>query len=355
MSAAVRSARKISRHGLRSRCSADVRSTRGPRREIGPRREVRTPNRRLIGVLLIALVSVVSLAATADPGDNGIRLIGRFTHEPLTEISGITRSSYPDIFWVHNDSGDSARIFAVDLNGDVVIPNWLRAQYEDDVWPGIAVHHAVNIDWEDITQADGVLYIADMGNNGNARRDLGVYVLKEPNPMATGETRALKFLPVSYPDQEDFPPEQWHFDSEALFIDHGRLYFMTKHRQQGRINSWESGVRLYRLDTAHTDSVNVLTFVSQRDDVMLVTGADMSPDGERLAVLSYTAVWVFERPPEGDDWLSGEARRFLLNPLRTRKAEGITWRDDQTLLIASEDRDLFELPLASLRPVDQGP
>jgi hypothetical protein len=303
-------------------------------------------------VLLLCLPWLVASGCALAGGQGPVRLIAQIAHPPLDEISGIARSSWPGIYWVHNDSGDTARIFAIDLAGEVVIPPFLRAQYRETVWPGVPVHGAWNIDWEDIALHDGMLYIADMGNNGNARRDLGVYVVPEPNPLATAEVRALKFLPVRYPDQQTFPAQEWHFDSEALFVDRGTLYFITKHRQPGRINQWAPGAKLYRLDTEYTDRVNVLTYVGRHDELSLATGADLCPDGERLAVVSYTAVWVFERPLEGDDWLSGKARRLPLNLLRTRQVEAITWRDAQTLLIANENRDLFEVDVAALRPVD---
>ena len=60
-----------------------------------------------------------------------------------------------------------------------------------------------------------------MGNNGNARRDLAVYVVKEPNPEANLQAHSLKRIPVAYPDQKAFPDEQWHYDCEAVFVFRG--------------------------------------------------------------------------------------------------------------------------------------
>jgi hypothetical protein len=302
-------------------------------------------------LLLSACAAVAGVAQGVAAGD-AVRHIARFEHPPLDEISGITRSSYPGVFWVHNDSGDSARIFGVDLEGNVIFPAFLRDQYATTPFPGLTVLGASNVDWEDITQHGGMLYIGDIGNNGNARRDLGIYVLAEPNPRATTETRALKFLPIRYPDQHAFPAEQWHFDAESLFVDDGKLYLITKHRRPGRINEWEPGAKLYRLDTEYTDRKNELTYVGTHERLTLATGADLSPDGERLAVISYPALWVFERPAEGDNWFEGRARWLPLNFLRTRQVEAIAWVDDETLVFANEERDLFEVKLESLRPAE---
>ena len=301
--------------------------------------------------------------------ERAVQPIATVRHEPIAEISGIARSrTYPNVWWVHNDSGDIARLFAIDANGDVIIPSWLQRRYHGEEaragaspYPGILLHLAANIDWEDIALSDGMLYIADMGNNGNARRDLGVYVVPEPNPHATYEMRVLTHYPVRYPDQTEFPAREWHFDCEGLFVDQGRLYFLTKHRRAGEINGMIRGTKLYRMDTWHTDQPNVLTLID-RANLPIPTAASLSPDGSKLAVLCYTALYVFERPlPDEhgqprDTWLThGSARRVVLPVRETQQIEAVCWDDDQTLRIANEQRGVFRVPLAALEPVELEP
>ena len=276
------------------------------------------------------------------------------SYPPLAEISGIAKSAtYPDVYWVHNDSGDSARLFAIHADGSVIVP----APWQPDLrtrtaqWPGLQITGASNVDWEAVTLAHGRLYVADMGNNANARRDLGIYVIDEPDPAVAVSVRAVQFIPVRYPEQDRWPAAVWHFDCEAVFRDGGKLYFITKHRKAGQITGWEAGARLYRLDTAHTDEQNTLTFLSARNDIMLATDAALSPDGGSLAVLTYQIVYVFARPQAGDDWFSSVPRRFTLPLLRTGQAEGITWMDGATVLIASENRRLFRLHIGPVGTV----
>ena len=310
--------------------------------------------RALLAPLLLLASSGCSIAVRAAE----LETLAQLTHPPLAEVSGIARSrTYDGVYWVHNDSGDEPRMFAVRADGSVIVPPYLADGVAANgnnagkpAWPGIAVLGASNVDWEDIALDDGTLYIADMGNNGNARRDLGVYVVPEPNPAATERVRALHFLPVRYPEQSTYPAERWHFDCEALFVDGGRLYFLTKHRRAGAITGFERGTQLYRLDTRHTDSVNVLQRVATNDALMLPTAAALSPDGSTLAVLTYQRLWLFPRPASGDDWLAGTPRVYDLPVLRTGIAEGVTWDDAQTLVIASENRTLFRLPAAAARP-----
>jgi hypothetical protein len=283
------------------------------------------------------------LAFPASAAEGDVRVVGRLAHAPMNEISGIARTPLPGVFWVHNDSGDAARVFAVTLDGAVVMPDYLKSRYSDGSWPGLRLHAAANVDWEDIAAADDMLYLADMGNNGNARRDLGVYYLPQPNPEAVAEARVLGFWPVRFPDQDAYPPPQWHFDCEAVFVADGKLHFLTKHRRPFEQTGWEPGTNLYRLDTQYTDRVNVLTWVAKRDDVTLATGAEMSPDGGRLAVLTYLGAWVFERPADGANWLAGEAVFYPIVRGLAKINEAIAWLDDTHLLIANEERDLLTL------------
>ncbi len=280
---------------------------------------------------------------------DAVRVIGRVAHEALDEVSGIVKSTLGEFYWVHNDSGDEARLFAIDADARVLSPSYMPLSGPD--WPGHALDSAWNFDWEDIALADGVLYVADVGNNGNARRDLGVYVVNEPNPLTIPRMRTLKFLPIRYPDQESYPAKRWHFDCEAVFVADDRLHFITKHRMPGEIGRWEAGAKLYRLDTSFTDRENVLTLVGTHDDIFLATGADLSPDRSRLAVSTYEALWIFDRPADGDDWLSGTTWRLDLDYFLVKQLEAVTWDDAGTLRLVNEDRDVMLADVRAFVPV----
>ena len=53
--------------------------------------------------------------------------IATVDHAPIAEMSGIARSAtYEDTWWVHNDSGDTARLFAIDGEGRPIVPGWMK-------------------------------------------------------------------------------------------------------------------------------------------------------------------------------------------------------------------------------------
>ena len=279
----------------------------------------------------------------------GLEVLGQLSHDALSEVSGIVKSPRGDFYWVHNDSGDGPRLFAIDPEGTPLRPAFLGIAVED--WEGHVIDGATHFDWEDIAQSEGVLYIADVGNNGNARRDLGVYVVNEPDPLAIPRMRALRYLPVRYPDQSAHPGDVWHFDCEAVFVADGKLHFLTKHRQSRRIREGAPGTKLYRLDTQYTDRENVLTLIGRRDDVAQVTGADLSPDGARLAVATYTTLWIFDRPAQGGDWLSGEAWKLEMDSAIAKQLEAIAWQDASTLRLVNEQRDVLTARVGDFRRV----
>lgn len=276
----------------------------------------------------------------------------------LTQGSGIIASTrYPGVYWTHNDRGvGDARLYAIRRDGTAVYPAGAKDQ------PGFELLGAFNRDWEDITADEtGILYIGDIGNNDNARRDLAVYVVPEPNPYVStsrsgsAQTVPLKRVPFAYPDQTEFPPpkERLNYDAEALFWADGKLHIITKRRADHR-------AALYRFDSMRADELNILTRLDSYDVNMLVTGADATPDGRRLAVIGYgqqafagqrmdvDTVWVFERQDKGPAWFHGKAWK---KQFQARGPEAVCWDGPDDLLITNEDGDIFVLPFKSLEAV----
>jgi catechol 2,3-dioxygenase-like lactoylglutathione lyase family enzyme len=254
----------------------------------------------------------------------------------VKEASGLVRGRvHPDVFWAAGDSGTPAALFALDRAGA------LRRRVD--------VLGVDNVDWEDLAADDaGHLWIADAGNNANTRRDLRLIRVPEPDPAGAGEVRPDREVRFRYPDQAAFPdPAHLNFDGEALFWSDGRLYLLSKHRS-------DSETTLYRFPADEGEVV--LERVSSFDvgptaggDVGKVTSADLSADGARLAVLTYHALFLFERPSHGDDWLSGAVVRVPLWTERTAQCEAVAW-DGPGLRVLNEERAWFLLEDASAPP-----
>ena len=260
--------------------------------------------------------------------------------EGLVESSGLVQSHRdPQVFWTHNDSsgegcpGDN-RLFAVDRAGRSL--------------GTVVVEGACNIDWEDLAIDNaGFLYIADFGNNKSARQDLVIYRLPEPSP-ASGTVSTDRRIPFSYAEQRSFPAATRSFDAESLFwAPHpttrvGTLYLLTKHRD-------DDETVLYRfedLSGAQTTPTRMSTFKLGGDPDRyggMATAADATPNGNLLAVLSYHALFIFERPSAGDDYLAHPVARVDFDQDVTQQCEAVAWDGTAAVIVTNEDGRIFRI------------
>ena len=210
-------------------------------------------------------------------------------------------------------------------------------------YKGIQIPDAVNVDWEAITTDDqGNLIIADCGNNFSIRRDLVLYIVKEPYPPQTVVTCVSSRILYYYPDQKDFPPEKNDYDAEAIFWRNGRIYILTKHRS-------DTLTKLYRLDSVNPLKDNPATLIGKFDIHGQISGADVSLDGKKIAILAYNSVWLFEVSENSDDFFNG---RISWLPIKVEHCEAICFDNDK-LIIVSEKGYLFELKTEDLIAVRQ--
>jgi endonuclease/exonuclease/phosphatase family metal-dependent hydrolase len=297
-------------------------------------------NRRVLLALLACSVSAG--VAGAEP-PLVLRPIAELGPGAKKEVSGIVRSRRdPTVFWTLNDSGDEPRIYPIRADGSVV-----KTERYPEI-PGTLIAGAANSDWEDIAlDASGRVIAADFGNNSNARADLTLYFIEEPEPTEGRTTFTSKVL-FRYPDQakRPAPKDDFNFDAEAIFTIGDEVYILSKNRS-------DSFTKLYRLDERASDRVNVLTYVDRFDVKGRATGADASDDGLRLAVLTYDRVWVFERSSVDQSFFAGRvrSREYAYEDGRS-DSEAICFRDNETLLIADEARaKLYSLPLREVPEV----
>lgn len=135
----------------------------------------------------------------------------------LNEISGLVFLN-DSVLVAHNDGGHEPKLYFLNLTGKV--------------FHSIKVENALNVDWEDITiDPNGYLYIADIGNNNNLRKDLAIYKLNTRGILESKSILAEK-ISFTYPDQKSFPPAEkdLHFDAEGIAYFKDSLYIFTKCR-----------------------------------------------------------------------------------------------------------------------------
>jgi len=288
--------------------------------------------RCFVGVLTLQFLAL--LPAAAQFPFNALRFLkadGQISPSLVTECSGLVQSlRYGGVFWALGDGGSGAAIVPIMADGRLA-----RG------WSGpVAVTGCKNHDWEDLALDDhGNLIIADVGNNSGRRKQLMLHFAPEPRPgvRAVVPTRSLR---VHYADQKEASSD---YDCEAVFSAGGRIYLLTKHRSDKR-------TRLYRLDGDSSKRSNPLSLVDSFEIGGMVTAADVSPNGQLVAVLTYTALWVFDY-----DRASGSIFRkgVRKTPIFAWQAEAVAWDGNGSLVVANEQGQLFRVPLdgmATLRP-----
>ena len=216
---------------------------------------------------------------------------------PVVEASGIAVSRTNDgALWVHNDSGDRARVFALDLADGAKLATVRLDGAEATDWEDMALGPDVDDDGEPVEDADA-LYLADIGDNDAVRQNVTLYRVSEPAVDADGGEAARVTLddveryPFQYPDGPR--------DAEALFIDRttDSFYVIEKSLDGGPVGIYRGPLAGWNADAAVLPLLErVGTYRPGRTIAAAVTGADMTPAGDALAVRTYGAVHLFARP-----------------------------------------------------------
>jgi hypothetical protein len=292
-------------------------------------------------------------------GDSGALVpvpAGTLDRRLVPECSALLRSpKHAGVFWTLSDSDKSTAgnvLVPVRADGTAIRPPAALPATTPAAWRGVVVTGAGNRDWEALCD-DGVgnLIIGDIGNNSNRSRRLALYVVPEPSP-ADATTAPARRIAVRHAAQTKFPDPRRRFDCESIFVWNGAVYTFTKRRA----DTWTELCRLRLVDgaTLTTATAGVFEAVAAFDSGGLVTDAALSPDGRRLAVLTYHSLWVFDLPASAGGAshpLAGARawRRRVKFPAETWQAEGVAFLDEGRVLVGTEQGALFTVEIPSAK------
>ena len=232
----------------------------------------------------------------------------------LDEVSGIVASRQnQNVHWVHNDSGDEARIFAVNHSGAMLgefdLGGALNQDYED-----------IGI-WRDTADNTWYLYVADIGDNNLVRSSIRVVKVPEPavsasqspplNQTINGNTSHT----LQYPDGAH--------NAETFFVDpaSGDWYIITK--------SSPAVPRVYRAAYPQPAAGTItLQYLGDMVQTTELVGGDISQAGDEILVKDNDTIWHYcvTGGQSIASALAGTPRTvpYVFEP----KGEAITWRPD---------------------------
>lgn len=213
------------------------------------------------------------------------RQVGKVQTKSLNEISGIVASrKNRGVLWVHNDSGNSAMIYALNTEGNLL--------------QTCRVKGAHNRDWEDIAIGPGpdkkldYLYIGDIGDNNARRSSIIIYRVPEPKVDPNSPQTEMEIVPAEkiemvYPDKPK--------DAETLMVDpdNGDIYIVSKREIFCRVFRAASADLTQKL--VHLSQVGILSWT-------LAVGGDISPDGRLVIIRSLSHASIWDRQKDQPLW-----------------------------------------------------
>ena len=238
----------------------------------------------------------------------------------INETSGL--EFYNNNFITHNDSGGEPSLYVFNEMGEVIETVGLNKNPDFEI---------ENNDWEDITNDNEYLFVADTGNNFGNRDNLNIIrVSKGTDFMVDG------IIKISYSDQESFFPRPKHkYDAEAIIVIEDKIALFSKDRENLNTD-------LYLVDKNQNGSQILTSEVSYNVNT-LITGGDYDEDRNLLALVSYNSkgnqyLLLFENFKLNN--LENNTFKKFKIPLEQAQIEAVKIIDEKTFWVTSEDEGI---------------
>lgn len=238
----------------------------------------------------------------------------------INETSGL--EFYNNNFITHNDSGGEPSLYVFNEDGEIIETIGLNKNPDFEI---------ENNDWEDITNDNEYLFVADTGNNFGNRDNLNIIrVSKGTDFMVDG------IIEISYSDQESFFPRPKHkYDAEAIIVIEDKIALFSKDRENLNTD-------LYLVDKNQNGSQILTSEVSYNVNT-LITGGDYDEDRNLLALVSYNSngnqyLLLFENFKLNN--LENNTFKKFKIPLEQAQIEAVKIIDEKTFWVTSEDEGI---------------
>ena len=189
-------------------------------------------------------------------------------YKQITETSGIV--AHGDLLWIHNDSGDLARVFSYSLS---------NKSLKEHTISGINAK-----DWEDIAidREHNRLFIADTGDNRESRKDSSIV-------SYTIDTQQTSTYPISYQTGSiDIEAIAWDpLSQNIVLLSKGRggmVHLFSFSPDNPPTKPLQS---IYKFPISPASGLN-----PER-----ITAMDITQNGSLIAVRNYISLFLWEREP----------------------------------------------------------
>lgn len=249
-----------------------------------------------------------------------LNITGRLQDKHMDEISGIAASGvHEGIYYVHNDSGDTSRFFAITPQGRIKSVIYFKGDPKEK--QGV-------LDCEDIAVGPGpvngksYVYMGDIGDNRSVRKYITVYRMEEEKSWI-GTDSILKVNPVpvhfKYPDGPH--------DAETLMIDpvEKLIYIVTKRTDSVAV--YTSPLSFKANDTL-TLTKRCKIYFNGFKPFKWITAGDISKDGQQVLLKDYVKVYYWKREDKEPIWKTMQRKPAELPYQQEKQGEAIGFTPD---------------------------
>ena len=247
--------------------------------------------------------------------------------EELKEISGIEKVN-DSLLVAMNDGGNEPLLFFINLKGEIL--------------HSTRINNVVNTDWEDLTtDTNGNLYIADVGNNFNNRKELKILKINLAESLQK-DSLSAEIIEFNYEDQIAFPPEtaKLNYDCEGIYFSNDSLFLISKNRSK----PWNGVASIYGLPSKKgayiAKKVNELPLGNGGWRQHAVTAADKS--NEKLFILTYSYLIEFNETDHG----LVQFNQYTFNEFTQKEA--LVVFSEKLIVVAAESHPLLGGPFLHL-------
>jgi hypothetical protein len=239
----------------------------------------------------------------------------------MNEISGIAASGLnAGIYYVHNDSGDTSRFFAITPDGKLKSTIYFKGDSHEEL--GVR-------DCEDIAVGPGpvkgksYVYMGDIGDNDAYRNFITVYRMEEQKSWTGGKDSILKAnaVPVHfrYPDGSR--------DAETLMIDPIEKLIYIVSKRSDSVTVYTSPLNFKPNDTLTLTKRCKLYFNGFRP-FKWITAGDISKDGQQILLKDYVKVYYWKRENNEPIWQAMKRKPQELPYQQEKQGEAIGFTPD---------------------------
>lgn len=246
-------------------------------------------------------------------------VVGYLTTKSMDEISGIAASGIvPNLYYVHNDSGDTSRFFAISPTGQLKSTIYYNGE--------LKTKHGVQ-DCEDIAVGPGpakgksYVYLGDIGDNHGNRPCITIYRFEE-NPAWEDDsltTAKCVSFHLKYPDGPR--------DAETMMVDPIEKLFYIVSKRQDSVTVYTAPLKFKPKDTVILTKRCKLFFPGLKL-FKWITAGDISKDGQQVLIKSYVKVYYWKRENNEPIWQTIKRSATLLPYIQEKQGEAVGFTPD---------------------------